>query len=106
MSEGNTYQLSATFGASITYAPGWEMTQRSISVSICDRSNISGVCGLAATSATELARGAASGSVTWTGPWAVTSGFRNLTTFTLEAGGGIGMPGAPLNLVATYSKQP
>ena len=102
--QGEAYHLSATFSGSLTYNLGWEMTQRNISVSICDRSGLSNVCGLAATSTQQLARGAASGSITWTGPWTVTSSYP--ATFTLEAAAAFTIQGTSPLLVATYSKQP
>jgi hypothetical protein len=106
-----SYAISATFSGTFTAIPAWSGIRQNISVSICDRSPTTSsstpLCGSDAASSKLLDRAelVASGSVTWSGTWHVTTLAEN-TSFTVEAGGGFTLPGTPLKLVATYSKVP
>ena len=105
--ENASYPVSVTFSGSFTAAAGFAGVRKNISTSMCDRSTLGTMCGLAATSSKllEPANPTSSGSVTWSGTWAVPS-LGSQTTFTVEAGGGFDLPGTPLRRTATYTKSP
>ena len=103
-----TYPVSATLSGSFTALPEWSGINKNISVSICDRNTeqIPPLCGADAAASLMLERAVlmASGTVTFTAAWTLSSVARQSTTFSIEAAGGMSLPGTPLKLIATYTR--
>ena len=108
ITEGSTYQVSATFSGSATAAAGWDGIKRNITVGIGDLNTLNPLLGSDGLNphADKLVTvtGMVSESVTITAAWSPRPQSANTTTFTLQAAAGWGM-GASVIRVATYSRK-